>query len=116
MHIYEKLGVKLSFQQLSKIAEHLSSKIKIANECRDQILEESSNLLATITNSCMKALNLIKKKTIILCLSFKNLPQSLFDDQIKEPESVSRISLILTSLLTNLAKFKAYMHQISWNC
>ena len=51
-HIYEKLGKKLTSQKLAKIVESLLSKIKIADRCADQILEESKRIVDTITKSC----------------------------------------------------------------
>ena len=54
-HFYEKLGKKFTPQRLAKIVESLSSKIKIADQCADQILEESK-ILETITDSCNRAL------------------------------------------------------------
>ena len=52
-HIDEKLGKKLTAQKLAKIVESLLSKIKIADRCADQILEESMRIVDTITKSCM---------------------------------------------------------------
>ena len=61
-HIYEKLGKKLTAQKLAKIVESLLSKIKIADRCADQILEESMRIVDTITKSCNRALDVVKEK------------------------------------------------------
>ena len=61
-HIFEKLWQKLSAQELAKIQKNLLSKIKVANQCKNQILEETSRLLVKITNSCMRALDAIEEK------------------------------------------------------
>ena len=95
VHIYENLRVELSLQERSKIIENLSSKIKIANKSMDKIIKEYSNLIEYITNSRMKALNIIKKKQQYYAYLLKICHKSLFDDQIRELESVSGISLVL---------------------
>ena len=61
-HIFVKLGKKFTTQQREKIVENLSSKIRIAIECRNKILEESEKDLARIQSRCMQALDKINKK------------------------------------------------------
>ena len=85
-HIFNRLGKKFTAQQLAKIGENLSLRIKIVNECRNTILEDSRRLLAKITRLSMHALDIINKKQkyyenlLILC------QKRLFDDEIKEIE------------------------------
>ena len=62
-HIYEILGQKLTAQRLTNIIECLSLKIKIVDQCANKIIEEFNRLVETITNSCMRALDVIKIKT-----------------------------------------------------
>ena len=55
-HIYEKLGQKLTAQRFDKIVVILSSKIKITDQCAEQILEEYKRIEKFITDSCMRAI------------------------------------------------------------
>ena len=94
-HIYEKLGQKLPAERIVKIVENLSSKIKIAEQCADQILKISSRLVETITNSCMRTLDVIKQKQRYYADLLKICNKRIFDDQLKEIEKTSRIQLIV---------------------
>ena len=44
-HVFKKLGKKFSAQQLAEIVEKLSSNIKVTDQCRTKIIEESMKLL-----------------------------------------------------------------------
>ena len=94
-HIYEKLGQKLTAQRLAKIVESLSSKIKIADHCADQILEESMRIVETITKSCMRALGVVKKKQRYYADLLRICHKRIFDGQIKEIERIARASLVV---------------------
>ena len=94
-HIYENFGQKLTAERLAKIVESLSSKIKIADQCADQILEESNRLVATITNSCIQALDLVKKKQRYYAHLLKICHRRIFDDQIKEIKRIVKTSLVV---------------------
>ena len=103
-HIYEKLGQKLTAQRLAKIVESLSSAIKIADRCADQILEESMRIVETITNSCMRALGVVKQKQRYYAGLLRICHKRIFDDQIKEFERIGRTSLVV--------KIPHQLHQI----
>ena len=94
-HIYEKLGQKLTAQRLAKVVESLSSKIKIADRCADQILEESMRIVETITKSCMRALGVVKQKQRYYADLLRICHKRIFDDQIKEFERIARTSLVV---------------------
>ena len=94
-HIYEKLGQKLTGQRLARIVETLSSNIKIANQCTDQILEESMRIVETITKSCMRALGVVKQKQRHYAELLRICHQRIFDDKIKEFERIARTSLVV---------------------
>ena len=61
-HIYEKLGQKLTAQRFAKIVVIISSKIKITDQCAEQILEEYKRIGKIITDSYMRALVVVKQK------------------------------------------------------
>ena len=94
-HIYEKLGQKLTAQRLAKIVESLSSKIKIADQCADQILEESKRILEMITDSCMRALVMVKQKRRYYADLLRICHKRILDDKIKEFERIARASLVV---------------------
>ena len=94
-HIYEKLGQKFTAQRLAKIVESLSSKIKIADQCTDQILEESKRILETITDSCMRALVMVKQKRRYYADLLRICHKRMLDDKIKEFERIARASLVI---------------------
>ena len=94
-HIYEKLGQKLTAQRLAKIVESLSSKIKIADQCADQILEESKRIVETIIKSCMQALGMVQQKKRYYADLLRICHKRIFDDQIKEFEKIARASLVV---------------------
>ena len=94
-HIYEKFGQKLTAQRLAKIVEILSSKIKIADQCADQILEESKRILETIRDSCMRALVVVKEKRRRYADLLKICHKRIFDDKIEEFERSARMSLMV---------------------
>ena len=94
-HIYEKLGEKLAAQRLVKIVESLSSKIKMAKQCADQILEESKMIIEVITTSCMRALGTLKQKQRYYEDLLKICHKRIFDDQIKELKRIARVSLVV---------------------
>ena len=80
-HIYEKLGERLAAQRLVKIVENLSSKIKVAKQCADQILEESKKIVEAITKSCIRALGTLKQKQRYYEDLLKICHKRIFDDQ-----------------------------------
>ena len=94
-HIYEKLGHKLTAEELVKIVDSLSSKIKIAGQCADQIIEESSRLIEMITSSCILALETIEKKKQCYADLLRNCKKRIFDDQIEELQRIARTSLLI---------------------
>ena len=94
-HIYEKLGQKLTAQRLAKIVETLSSKIEIANQCADHILEESMRIVETITKSCMRALGVVKQKQRYYAELLRTCHKRMFDDKIKEFEKIARVTLVV---------------------
>ena len=94
-HIYETLGKKFTAQKLVKIVESLLSKIKIADRCADQILEESMRIVDTITKSCKRALDVVKEKKRYYEDLLRICRKRIFDDQIKEFERIVRASLVV---------------------
>ena len=79
----EKLTITIIF-------DCLSSKLKIAEDCKNQIIKESKRLLATIQSMTMQALDIINGKQKHYEYLLKICQKSLFDDEIKEIESQSR--------------------------
>ena len=109
-HSFEKLGQKLAPKQLAKIRKNISSKIKVIEDCKNQILDESERLLEILTNSRMQALQIIEEKRqhyerlLLLC------DKRLLDDQIKEMERITRTSLVVnmpTHQSSEIQKFYA---------
>ena len=94
-HIYEKFGQKFTAQRLAKIVESLSLKIKIADQCADQILENSKRIVEMITDSCMRALVVVKQKRRYYADLLRICHKRIFDYKIKEFERIVRVSLVV---------------------
>ena len=94
-HIYENFGQKFTTQRLAKIVESLSSKIKIADKCAEQIQEGTKILVETITDSCMRALAVVKQKQRYYADLLRICHKRIFDDKIKEFERIARVSLVV---------------------
>ena len=92
-HFYEKLGMKLTIQQIEKIVDNILPKIKVANKCVNQIIKETSRLSAKITDMCMQAIKRIKEKQQHYSILLGLCQKRLLGDQIKEIERHSKTFL-----------------------
>ena len=61
-HIFDKLGKKLTTQQLSEFVENLSSKFQIAHECEKEVYNITERTIEKIRNLSMQAIGIIKEK------------------------------------------------------
>ena len=92
-HNFKKLGKKFTIEELAKIVEKVSSKIKIVDEIKFQVLEETQRLLGKIKNMSMQALERIEEKQKHYGILLKTCQKRLFDDQMKEIKRQSEVFL-----------------------
>ena len=93
-HTFETLKKHLSTQQIKKVAENLSSKIKVLIESKNQILKESSKILEKITSMCLQTLQKIKSKQQRYFHLFSLCHKKLLTSKTMEIENELKISLV----------------------
>ena len=86
-HMFERTGIKLDPQQISKIRENLSLKIKTANHCIAKILQETTALIEDIQLRCVKAIKNVKEYEERCENLLRMCRHSLSTEQIREIES-----------------------------
>ena len=107
-HVFEELGTMLTSQQLENIVENLSSKIQITNECKNQIIEESSKLVVKIANSRMQTLDMLNKRHQHYVFLMSLCQKSLLDDDLTEINRELRTSLMKTPSTLNFPEIDTY--------
>ena len=91
-HRFEKTGIILDPQTMSEIVANLSSKITLANQCEERILDETGKLIVKIKNLCVMALEIIKEKKKIFTNLLIDCQKKISVKQVKEIESLLKTS------------------------
>ena len=107
-HIFEKLGRKITIQQVEKIVENLSSKIQVADDCEKQIIDKTERLLAKIQYMCMQALKLIKEKKQHYAILLKHCQQRLLNSQLIDLQSQSKTLVELRMPIYEFKEIKRF--------
>ena len=95
IHIFEKIGKKLRFEQQNKIICDILSKLQVVNKCEKLIIDETIRLMAKIQKLHMQALDIIKQKQQRYTMLLINCRKRLRDDQLNEIEQELMKSLVI---------------------
>ena len=77
----------LILEEIAKIVENLSLKIKIAGECQVRIMQETITLIKKIQSICMNAINTVREKEEKYIRLLKISQQRLLSEQMREIKS-----------------------------
>ena len=91
-HRFEETGIILDPQTMSEIVENLSSKITLAHQCEERILDETGKLIVKIQNLCVMALEIIKEKKKIFTDLLIDCQKKISVKQVKEIEWLLKTS------------------------
>ena len=86
-HNFHQLGIELNSEEIAKIVENLSLKIKIAGECQVRIMQETITLIKKIQSICMNAINTVREKEEKYIRLLKISQQILLSEQMREIKS-----------------------------
>ena len=95
IHVFETVRERLPTEKIHKIVESLALKIKVAEKCKNQILEETERFIAKIKDMCTQSLENIEKKQDYYSNLLKICRQQLFDDQMQVIEKELRYTLMI---------------------
>ena len=95
VHIFEKIGKKLTSEIRTIIMNDLSSKIQLTDKCEKMLIDETKRIIAKIQEMHIHALNIIKQKQQRYIMLFMDCQKRLRCDKLKEIEQEFMSSLII---------------------
>ena len=100
-HPIEYLGINLTSEQISKIVDNLSMKIKVAQDCQTRMIEITHDLIEKIQGMCTQYLKIIQEKQEKYLSYLKYTKTTLVAALLKEIESELLISTRATMIQCN---------------
>ena len=94
-HAFEKIGEKLSAEQIVEVVENITSIIQVTNQCENQILDHTMKLLEAVSNSCNQALELVQQKRIFYTQLLARCGKRLFQAEINELQRIKTTALVV---------------------
>ena len=97
IHVFEKLGIKLTPEQMAEVWEDLSKKIQTLQECENKIVSESERQISKINKMCTQALRIVKEKQQKYAILMIDIQKRITEEKMKEIDLLSLTSLVVTA-------------------